>query len=64
MKNTKKRGSHKVATKYLPNAILYYIVRFFKGNHTKIIIATGLALTWLGGFIIGFSFALGSMGGL
>lgn len=29
--NNKKRGSHKVATKYVPNAILYYILQFFKG---------------------------------
>lgn len=25
-----RKGNHRVATQYLPNAILYYIVNFFK----------------------------------
>jgi hypothetical protein len=65
MKKTKKRGNHRrVATKYLPNAILYHLREFYKENHTKLLVAIGLALTWLGGFVLGVSFALGNMGGI
>ena len=63
MTTKKRKGNHKVATYYLINSIVYHICEFVKENRVMIITASALALTWLGGFILGMSFAFGSMGG-
>ena len=62
-----RKDNHKVAIQYLPISILIFfkkLINLVRENRTLIIVSMSLALTWLAGFIIGMSYALGSMGGL
>lgn len=62
-----RKDNHKVAIQYLPISILIFfkkLINLIQENRTLIIVSMSLALTWLAGFIIGISYAFGSMGGL
>lgn len=62
-----RKDNHKVAIQYLPISILIFfkkLINLIQENRTLIIVSMSLALTWLAGFIIGMSYAFGSMEGL